>query len=80
MGHKRQLDLGTIAAQINAAVYEQNCGYNDGFISWGYKQDLYRLKWILDDALRRCPVYATEGEWLREHEKQRVIRILKGEQ
>lgn len=76
MGHKYQLDIASIAAQINAAVYEQTSGYNDGFISWGYKQDLFRLKWILDDAIKRSPEYGPEAEWLREHEKKQVIKIL----
>ena len=76
MGHKYQLDTASIAGQINSAVYEQNSGYNDGFIGWGYKQDLYRLKWILDDALRRCPSYGPEEEWLREMEKKKVLNIL----
>jgi hypothetical protein len=76
MGHKYQLDTAKIVAQINAAVYEQTSGYNEGFLSWGYKQDLYRIKWILDDALRRCPEYGPEKEWLREQEKEQVIRIL----
>jgi predicted glycosyltransferase involved in capsule biosynthesis len=76
MGHKYQIDTTLIAGQINSAVYEQTCGYNDGFVGWGYKQDLYRLKWILDDALKRCPVYSTEEEWLREHDKKKVIKYL----
>lgn len=79
MGHKYQLDMSSIAAQINAAAYEANSSYNDGFISWGYKQDLYRLKWILDDAIKRCPSFSLENDWLREQEKQRVIKILKEE-
>ncbi len=77
MGHKYQLDMSLIAGQINAAAYEANSGYNDGYVSWGYKQDLYRLKWILEDAIKRCPQFAPEEEWLREQEKQKVIRILK---
>jgi hypothetical protein len=74
MGHKYQLDLTSIASQINSAVYEQN--YQDGFTGWGYKQDLYRLKWILDDAIKRSPPYSGEQEWLREQEKKQVIKIL----
>ena len=77
MGHKYQLDMTLIAGQINSAVYEVNSGYNDGFVGWGYKQDLYRLKWLLDDAIKRCNTFSPEDEWLREQEKQKVIRILK---
>jgi len=74
MGHKYQLDMTSIASQINSAVYEQNL--QDGFTGWGYKQDLYRLKWILDDAIKRSPPYSGEQEWLREQEKKQVIKIL----
>ncbi len=76
MGHKYQLDMSTIASQINAAAYESGSAYNDGFIGWGYKQDLYRLKWILDEAIKRCPPFSGEAEWLREQEKKQVIKIL----
>jgi hypothetical protein len=79
MGHKYQIDTVNIARQINAAVYECASGYNDGFIGWGYKQDLYRLKWILDAAINRCPTFSPEEAWLREQEKEKVIRILKNE-
>jgi len=78
MGHKYQVDVASIAGQINAAVYEQSSGYNDGFIGWGYKQDLYRIKWILDEALKRSPTYSGEQEWIREQEKKQVIKILSG--
>ena len=76
MGHKYQINVAEVARQINAAAYEASSSYNDGFISWGYKQDLYRLKWILEDALRRCPEFGPEHEWLREQEKKKVINIL----
>jgi hypothetical protein len=80
MGHKYQINCAEIARQINAATYECNSPYNDGFVGWGYKQDLYRLKWILDDAINRCPEFGTlESDWLREQEKKKVIRILKDE-
>lgn len=77
MGHKKQLDVSAIAGQINTAAYECMSPYNDGFIAWGYKQDLYMLREILDNAIRRCPTFAPEEEWLREQEKKKVVRILK---
>ncbi len=77
MGHKKQIDVSSVAAQINAAAYECRSPYNDGFVGWGYKQDLYRIKWILEDALRRCPNYAGEEEWIREYEKTKVFEYLK---
>lgn len=77
MGHQKKLSLSDIAQQINLAAYECSSPYNDGFVGWGYKQDLYRIKWILEDALNRCPDFSPEDEWLREHDKKKVIKYLK---
>ena len=76
MGFKKSWDVGDIVKQINCAAYECSDPRNDGFTSFYTKQDLYRIKGILDDALKRCPTYAGEEEWLREQEKKKVIRIL----
>ena len=76
MGHKFQINVADIARQINVAAYESGSAYNDGYIGWGYKQDLYRLKWILEDALKRCPSFSPEQEWLKEQEQKKIIKIL----
>ena len=79
MGHKKQIDVPSVVQQINTAAYECISPYNDGFVGWGYKQDLYRIKWVLEDALRRCPQYAGEEEWLREYDKSKVVKYLKSD-
>jgi len=76
MGFKKNWDVADVARQINTMVYETRSPYNDGFIGWGCKQDLYRIKWLVEDALKRCSTYAPEEEWLREQEKKRVMEIL----
>jgi hypothetical protein len=76
MGFKFSYNLTDAAQVINAAAHDASSSYNDGFIAWGAKQDLYRLKWILEDALNRCPTFAPEAEWLREHEQKKIIKIL----
>jgi len=76
MGFKFSYDVTKAAREINAAAYDASNSMNDGFIAWGAKQDLYRLKWILEDALKRCPTFSPEEEWLREQEKKKVIKIL----
>jgi hypothetical protein len=76
MGFKHSYNITTAAREINFASYEASSAMNDGYIAWGAKQDLYRLKWILEDALKRCPTFATEEEWLREQEKKKVVKIL----
>lgn len=76
MGFKFSYNLTDAAQVINAAAYDASSSRNDGFVAWGAKQDLYRLKWILEDALNRCPTFAPEAEWLREHEQKKIIKIL----
>ena len=48
----------------------------DGFTTWGCKQDLYRVKFALDEMLAKCPTYAPEAEFLEEHNKQLVWKAL----
>lgn len=80
MGFKYSYDITKAAREINACVYDVNDPFNDGFIAWGAKQDLYRLKWILDNALKRCVTFGPEEEWLREHEKEQLIKMLSNDQ
>jgi hypothetical protein len=80
MGFKYSYDVTKAAREINAAAYDATSRLNDGFIQWGAKQDLYILKWIVEDALRRCSSFGdTEAEWLKQKEQEKLIRILKDE-
>ena len=79
MGYKYSYNVTVAAREINAAAYDANDSGATGFVQWGAKQYLYRLKWIIEDAIKRCPTFSPEQEWLREQEKERVIRILKDE-
>ncbi len=78
MGFKRDWEVGDIANKIRSISYESNSRYNDGFIQWGCKQDLYILKEIIDRELETSPHFGEmEDEWLKEREQQRIINILK---
>lgn len=77
MGLNLKLNRNEVERQINAAVHQCRDPRMDGFTTWGIKQDLYQVLWCVEEALRRCPKYAPEQEWLKEQEKQKVIRILK---
>lgn len=76
MGFKYSYNIENAVREIHSAARDASTLMNDGFIAWGAKQDLYRLKWILEDALKRCPTFGPEKEWLHEQEKQRIIKIL----
>lgn len=76
MGFKYSYDVAKAAREINAAAYDSCDMKLDGYTQWGAKQDLYRLKWLVEDALRRCPSFSLEEEWLREQEQKKIIKIL----
>jgi hypothetical protein len=80
MGYKHSYSVIETFQQVRAAVTECSDPRNDGFIAWGVKQDLYQLKWFLDDMMRMCPDFGTtEAEWLKEQEQKKIIKILKDE-
>jgi len=77
MGHKRDWDANAIRHGIWSMRAECLSPYNDGFVTWGTKQELYKLKWLIDESLEACSEYAGEKEWLRDQEQERIMRILK---
>jgi hypothetical protein len=56
---------------------ELHSPYNDGFNQWILKQDLYKLKWLLDSILKDSPTFTEENEFIQEHEKQIIWRTIK---
>ena len=49
----------------------------DGYVQWGRKQDLYRIKFKLDELIAAGPKFAPEEEWLEEQDRERMFNILK---
>jgi len=78
MGFKMNYSVQDIECQIRMIHHDCTNPRNDGFVSWGLKQDLYQIKWMLDDLLKDTSTFAGEEEWLREMDKKKVIKILKG--
>lgn len=79
MGYIKKWSVEDIARQINHAYYICSDPRQDGFTTWGTKQDLYQIKWLIDEAIKKCPDFAPEAEWLREQEQKKIIKILKDE-
>lgn len=54
--------------------------YVTGWNNWPAKQDLYRVKFAVDEMLANCPTFTDEVEWLEqqrlEREKQKVWKKL----
>lgn len=80
MGLIKRHNLANIISQLQSCAYDMNDMNMDGFYQWGCKQDLYQVKFILDELLENGHKFSPEDEWLAEQEKEKIIRILKHEQ
>lgn len=75
---KKSWDVADITSQLHSIARECKSSYNDGFTSWGCKQDLYTLKFLLDDILANSPHFGDlEIDFLKLEEQKRIIKILK---
>ncbi len=77
MGYKKEWDINSIRHQLWLMSYECGSRYNDGFTQWAIKQDLYELKWLVDDLIKDAPHFSMEDEWLKEKEQEQIVEILK---
>lgn len=77
MGFIRPLDYTGVYHQIWMAGVEINDPRNDGFTQWGVKQDLWRLKYLLDNIIQQSPVFVGEDEFLKELDQERIMQVLK---
>lgn len=55
-------------------------GANDphvtGWVNWPCKQDLYRVKFAVDEMLAKTSQFSGEAEWLLEQEKDKMWKRL----
>jgi len=74
---KKSWSMSDILNQIHTLARECQSPYNEGFTAFELKKDLYELKFALDEAIKKSPMFHGEEEWLTEQEKKRIIKILK---
>ena len=77
MVYHKVMDYNSVHHQIYAAGVEMHSNYNDGYTQWYIKQDLYRIKWLLDEIMADAPEFICEKEFLDEHSKTKMWRTLK---
>ena len=70
-------DIDDIMSKIRKMNIEMTSPYNDGYVSWGIKQDLYLLKFFLDKIIQEAPEFVGEEDWLKDKEQELVMEILK---
>ena len=77
MGFRKPMDYNSVSHQIYMTGVEICDSRNDGFTSLYLKQDLYKLKWLIDEIMRDSPTFIGEDEFIKEHEQKVMWRRLK---
>jgi hypothetical protein len=70
-------DVNKVIADCQKMYQGANDPYVTGWNNWPCKQDLYRVKFAVDEMLVKTSMFGGEDEWLEEQEKEKVMRILK---
>ena len=70
-------DVDKVIADCRKMYSGANDPYVTGYVNWPCKQDLYRVKFAVDEMLEKTSGFSGEEEWLKEQEAERIIKILK---
>jgi len=70
-------NVSDIKRQIHRIATECKSPYNEGFTSFELKKELYDLQFLVDTALRSCPTFAGEEEWIQIQKQNRLLKHLK---
>jgi hypothetical protein len=76
MGFRKPMDYNSVSHQIYMSGVELYSHHNDGYVQFGIKKDLYKLKWLIDSIMKDSPEFAGEKEFIEEHEKNVMWRTL----
>ena len=77
MGFKKPMEVNDIKMQLLRAHGAICSPYNDGYIAWSTKQELYEIKFLLDEMFKQQPNFSGEEEWLEEQHKKQMWSELK---
>ena len=72
-------NVNQVISECQKMYHGANDPYVTGWNNWPCKQDLYRVKFAVDEMLAKTSTFSGEAEWLEELEKEKVVRILKDE-
>ena len=73
----RTWNADQVISECQQMYHGANDPYMTGFVNWPCKQDLYRVKFAVDEMLSKTPKFTGEAEWLLEQEQQQMWKVLK---
>lgn len=65
-----------ICSAIQRITFAATDPRQDGYVSWGCKQDLYEILWFVEDELEKCSTYVDEDEYVKRREQNKLLKAL----
>ena len=65
-----------ICSAIQRITFAATDPRQDGYVSWGCKQDLYEILWFVEDELEKCSTYVDEDEYIKRREQNQLLKVL----
>lgn len=65
-----------ICSAIQRITFAATDPRQDGYVSWGCKQDLYEILWFVEDELEKCSTYIDEDEYVKRREQNKLLKVL----
>ena len=69
-------NVDEVISQCQQMYFNATDPHLTGWEQWPCKQDLYRVKFAVDEMLKKTSKFSGEEEWLEEHEKELVWKAL----
>ena len=69
-------NVNKVIADCQKMYMAANDPYLTGYVNWPCKQDLYRVKFAVDEMLAKTSRFSGEDEWLLEQEKNKMWKQL----
>ena len=70
-------DADKVISECQKMYHGATDPYVTGWNNWPCKQDLYRVKFAVDEMLKQTSTFTGEQEWLLEQEQQKMWKALK---
>ena len=70
-------DVDQVIGECHKMYIGANDPYVTGWNNWPCKQDLYRVKFAVDEMLANTSQFTDEEEWLKKQEQEKMWNRLK---
>ena len=68
------ISFNDVLNKIQSINFKMTDPRMDGYTTWGSKQQLYKIKFLVDEYLEASGTYAGEDEWLADQKTQRALK------